>query len=180
MVLLKYEMGLNNDSGVGPSIVLSEVFIFLLCTLLLPSSQANKVSGTFQPTSIKIAVYKPQLNGQLVVVVLTSAAIIINPITFLSAPLMKVKVIRGCFGCLGNRNKCSTPPREHSLPSCLAPPRTFHLLGVHQSLKCSCAVYPSPLPHPYTSVSFYTTSESYTSSVYIELPMQISFNDLFG
>lgn len=40
-----------------------------------------------------MAVYKPQINGQLVVVVLASAPLIINPITFPSAPVMKVKAI---------------------------------------------------------------------------------------
>lgn len=42
-----------------------------------------------------MAVYKPQINGQLVAVVLVSAALIINPITFHHfARVMKVKVIR--------------------------------------------------------------------------------------
>lgn len=42
------------------------------------------------------------------VVVLTSAALIINPITFPSASVMKVRVIKGWLGFLGN-SKCSTP-----------------------------------------------------------------------
>jgi len=54
-------------------------------------------------TSIKTAVCKSQINGQLVVVVLARTALIINPITFHSAPVMKVKAIRGWLGCLGNR-----------------------------------------------------------------------------
>lgn len=37
------------------------------------------------------------------VVVLAWATLIINPITFHSAPVMKVKAIRGWLGCLGNR-----------------------------------------------------------------------------
>lgn len=78
--------------------------------------------------SIKMAVYKPQINGQLVVVVVASAPLIINPITFPSAPVMKVKAIRGWLGCLGNRSKCSSPSREPSLPRCLTGPRTLTYL----------------------------------------------------
>lgn len=61
-------------------------------------------------------------------VVLTSAALIINPITFPSAPVMKVKATKAWFGCLGNRSKCITPLGEHSLPSCLAATGPFTYL----------------------------------------------------
>lgn len=81
-------------------------------------------------TSIKMAVYKPQINGQLVVVVLASAPLIINPITFHSAPVMKVKAIRGWLGCLGNRevNAALLPENPAFLDRHLTAPKTFTYL----------------------------------------------------
>lgn len=72
-----------------------------------------------------MAVYKPQINGQLVVVVLARAALIINPITFHSAPVMKVKAIRGWLGCPGNREVNAT-----LLPENPASPDALHTQGV--------------------------------------------------
>lgn len=118
---------MNSNSGVGP-------FSCMFCTSLISSSQANIVTHS-NSTSIKMAVYKPQINEQLVVVVLASAALIINPITFHSAPVKKGKAIRGWLSCLGNRNTCSTPPRERGLPRCLSAPRPFSFLGVYCSLE---------------------------------------------
>lgn len=90
-----------------------------VCSVRLWYSVARQIKWVAHSnsTSIKMAVYKLQINGQLVVVGLARAALIINPITFHSAPVMKVKAIRGWFGCLGNRSKCSIPPRELGLPS---------------------------------------------------------------
>lgn len=108
---------------------------FSLCSVPLwyPVARQIKWVAHSNWTSIRMTVYKSQINVQLVVVVLTSAALIINPITFPSAPVMEVNPIRGWLGCLGNRSKCSTPPREHCLPSCLTAPRAFYLFGVHWS-----------------------------------------------
>lgn len=81
-----------------------------------------------------MAVYKPQINGQLVVAVLASAPLIINPITFHSAPVMKVKVIRGWLGCLGNR-EVSAPSLPRQTPYSI---QDFYLLGVHHSREHWC------------------------------------------
>lgn len=86
-----------------------------------------------------MAVYKPQINGQLVVAVLASAPLIINPITFHTAPVMKVKVIRGWLGCLGNR-EVSAPSLPKQTPYST---QDFYLLGVHHSREHWCPLYPS-------------------------------------
>lgn len=77
-----------------------------------------------------MVVYKPQINGQLVVAVLAGAPLIINPITFHSAPVMKVKAIRGWLGCLGNREVNATLlPENPAFPDgYLIAPRTFTYL----------------------------------------------------
>lgn len=113
--------------------------------LFYPVARQIKWVAHSNSTSIKMAVYKSQINGQLVVVVLASAALIINPITFHSAPVMKVKAIRGLAWLPGKqRSKCSTPPREPILPRCLTVLRAFYLFGVTGASMSS-------LPKPFTT-----------------------------
>lgn len=108
----------------------------------LVARQIKRVTHS-SSTSIKMAVYKPQINGQLVVVVVARAPLIINPITFHSAPVMKAKAIRGWLGCLGNREVNAAALQRTQ--SSQMPYRTqdFYLLGVHQSLECLGPFYPS-------------------------------------
>ena len=91
---------MKDNSGVRPFISLAGPFSMFLTS---PVARLIKWVAHSSSTSIKTAVCKSQINGQLVVVVLARTALIINPITFHSAPVMKVKAIRGWLGCLGNR-----------------------------------------------------------------------------
>lgn len=87
-----------------------------------------------------MAVYKLQINGQLVVVVVASAPLIINPITFPSAPVMKAKAIRGWLGCLGNREvNAAALPENPAFPDALQDPGLWFtwcppVLGVSGSI----------------------------------------------
>lgn len=61
--------------------------------------------------------------------VLASAALIINPITFHSAPVMKGKEIRSWLGCLGNREiHAALLPEKPAFPNALQHPRPLPYL----------------------------------------------------
>lgn len=63
------------------------------------------------------------------VVVLTSAALIINSVTFHSVPMMKRKAIRGWLGCLGNRDMhAALLPENPAFADALQHPRPFTYL----------------------------------------------------
>lgn len=111
-----------------------------------------------------MAVYKPQINGQLVVVVLASAALIINPITFHSAPLMKGKAIRSWLGCLGNRQVRAAPlPENSAFPEAL----------LHQGLLLTWCLpltgaSMSSLPQPFTTSPYTVYCTPLARGVFIE------------
>lgn len=69
--------------------------------------------------------------------VLASAALIINPITFHSAPVMKGKEIRSWLGCLGNREiHAALLPEKPAFPDALQHPGPLPYLvsATHRSV----------------------------------------------
>lgn len=84
--------------------------------------------------------------------VLASAALIINPITFHSAPVMKGKEIRSWLGCLGNREiHAALLPEKPAFPDALQHPGPLPYL-----VSAVTGASTSSLPQPFT-VSPYAT-----------------------